>query len=157
MSETEELRTLLEQTEADFRELIERLSAADLRRRAPGSSWNNRQLCYHISTAMPQILRSVGRLKQGKGMNPPSPLVWTVMRVRDPLMKFAARNATPRSMIAAYGSGTAQALAALNEITDDEFQRSAVILGEPRTVADSFHFIREHFEEHRTTIERTLG
>ncbi len=157
MSDKTELRTLLETTRADYRELVASISPEDWKKRAPGQAWSNAALCVHMAAAMGPMARTAGRLRLGKGSNPPAP----ILRAMDPMsalaFRFLGRNATQRTVVERYNKGHQRAVQVLESVQDAEWSRGAMVRGQHYTVRDSFRFMREHFEEHRDTIQRTLG
>ena len=154
MSEQEEIRELLERTREDYRELVAGLSAADWRRKAPGQSWTNGQLCFHIAGGVGMISQSANRLRGNKGVNPPAPLMPLLNLASAAVVRLMSRSATPDSVRKTYEDGHQRALAVLEQVQDNEWRNGAMHLGRQTTVEDSFRYIREHFEEHRATIQR---
>ena len=152
-----ELQALLETTRSDFQELTAGLSDADWRRKPSGQSWSNGQLCYHMALGMSLITQSAGRLRVGKGVNPPGFLMPVMNTAADMFVRYRSRGATQDSVNKLYDEGHQAALALLEQIGDDEWGNGARHLGEQRTVEDSFRYMREHFEEHRETIGRARG
>ena len=151
----DELEQLLETTRSDFHELVAGLSDADWRRKPRGQSWNNGQLCYHMALAVALITQSAKRLREGKGVNPPGPLMPVMDMAADLFIRFRSRGATRDSVRDLYDESHKTALAALAGVRDGEWSNGARHLGEHRTVESSFRYMREHFEEHRETIQRS--
>lgn len=152
-----ELQELLETTRGDFHELVAGMSDADWRRKARGQSWRNSQLCYHMALGVALITQTATRLREGKGVNPPDFLMPVMNTAADMFIRYRSRGATPDSVRDLYDESHKTALAALEQIDDEEWGNGARHLGEDRTVEDSFRYMREHFEEHRETIRRSLG
>ena len=150
-----EIHALLETTRSDYHELIAGMSDADWRRKSRGQSWSNGQLCYHMALGMTLITQSVGRLRQGKGVNPPGFLMPVLDVAAATFIRVRSRGATRDSVRDLYDEGHKAALAMLEQVGDDEWANGARHLGEDRTVEDSFRYMREHFEEHRGTIQRS--
>ena len=68
----EEARTALDQSRAEYRELIGGMSEADLSRCPPGYTWTNRQTAWHLAFLQNRIPRTAPRIRSGRGMDPPS-------------------------------------------------------------------------------------
>lgn len=151
----DELQELLETTRSDFHELVAGMSDADWRRKARGQSWRNGQLCYHMALGVALITQTATRLREGKGVNPPGFLTPVMNTAADMFIRYRSRGATPDSVRDLYDESHKTALAALEQIGDDEWNTGARHLGEQRTVESSFRYMREHFEEHRETIQRS--
>ena len=151
----DELEQLLETTRSDFHELVAGLSDADWRRKPRGQSWTNGQLCYHMALGVALISQTANRLREGKGVNPPAPLMPVMNLAADMFIRFRSRGATPNSVRDLYDESHKTALATLGQIGGDEWSNGARHLGEQRTVESSFRYMREHFEEHRETIQRS--
>ena len=157
MSDKTELRTLLETTRADYRDLVASLSREDWKKRAPGQAWSNGELCFHMAVALSPMARTASRLRLGKGSNPPAPILKLMNPVSAVAFRFLGRNATQRTVVERYNKGHQRAVQVLESVQDADWSRGAMVRGEHHTVRDSFRFMREHFEEHRDTIQRTLG
>ena len=153
----EELRELLEGKSAELHELIDGMSAADFERKVPGSSWNARQLAWHIAFASNFFTGAIGSVRQGKNSGPPAWLFPLLEPVAGLVPKLQAREATPQSVGKAFDEGNAKVLALLDEIRDEEWERSAAVLGRPVTLEGVFREFAEHSEEHLAELRKAIG
>ena len=153
----EELRKLLEGKRAEVHELIDGLSAEGFERKVPGSAWNVRQLAWHIAFSPRFFTRSIGAVRQGKNSGPPAWLFSILEPAGALLPKMQARGATPQSVGAALDEGNAEILKMLDGIREEEWERSALVLGQPVTMAGVFREYAAHTEEHLAELRKALG
>ena len=153
----EELRELLEGKRAELHGLIDGLGAAEFERKVPGSAWNARQLAWHIGFSPRFFTRSIGSVRQGKNSGPPAWLFSLLEPVGALVPKMQARGATPQSVGAMFDEGTAEVLELLDGIREEEWERSALVLGQPATLEGVFREFAGHAEEHLAELRKALG
>ena len=153
----EELRELLEGKRAEVHALIDGLSAAEFERKVPGSAWNVRQLAWHIAFSPRFFTKSIEATRQGKNSGPPAWLFSLLEPAGALLPKMQARGATPQSVGAALDEGNAEILKMLDSIREEEWEQSALVLGQPVTMAGVFREYAEHTEEHLVELRKAIG
>jgi DinB superfamily len=156
----------MRRTQAEFRQLVSRASADDLRRRSNGTRWTNRQLLYHmvfgymiVRTLMP-LVHALGRFGHSRGF------AATLNASRHPFHVI--------NYVGSWGGGqilTTRAMAALLDRTIDALQRRlatetdaslALTMHFPTawdpyfkptmSVLDVYHFGTQHFDHHRRQL-----
>lgn len=157
MPTLEEARTELDQSRAEYRELIGGMSEADLSRCPRGYTWTNRQAAWHLAFLQNRVPRTSPRIRSGRGMDPPK-LVWRAMGVGfDIYAKLSGRRADRERLLAWYDEGHQAAVALLDDVREDEWERRAPWLGGQASLADQFAFLRAHFSEHAADLRKSLG
>lgn len=149
-----EARAALAEAREQFRELVLGLSEADWARQSDNGGWTNGQLCWHIAFGAGAGKRTVARLRQNKGINPPGPMlaVFNVMSLW--MVRIRARNATPQSVLAFFDEGLATTQGFIDTVGEDEWSNGGIFLGTPMTVGGAFGFLRDHVAEHAADIRR---
>ena len=151
-----EARAALDESRAEYREIVGGMSEADLARRPPGSDWDNRQIAWHLAFLSNRIPRSAARIRSGRGMDPPR-LVWKAMGVGlGVYAKLSGRRAKRERLLAWHDEGCEAGAALLADVAEDEWERSAPWLGGRASLADQFAFLRGHFAEHAADLRRSL-
>jgi len=150
----EAIRAELEATRAQYRELLNSLSDEDWKQKSGNPSWNVRQLMWHMAWANGYTLNGVDSCRKGKGSNPPN---WISDFGNTWITRIGARGATKQSVAEKYEGSHAKALAALETVQDDEWQKSARVFNQDITVESTFRSIPEHFKEHESDIKKGLG
>ena len=107
ITNAEEALAALESGREAFRELVLGLSEDEWNRRSNNAGWTNRQLCWHIAFGAGAGTRTVARLRQNKGMNPPAPLMALFNVASLWMVRIRSRNATPESVLAFFDEGFA--------------------------------------------------
>ena len=157
MPTLEEARTELDQSRAEYRELIGGMSEADLSRCPHGYTWTNRQAAWHLAFLQNRVPRTAPRIRSGRGMDPPK-LVWRAMGVGfDIYANLSGRRANRERLLAWYDEGHQAAVALLDDVREDEWERRAPWLGGQASLADQFAFLRAHFSEHAADLRKPLG
>ena len=157
MPTLEEARTELDQSRAEYRELIGGMSEADLSRCPPGYTWTNRQAAWHLAFLQNRVPRTAPRIRSGRGMDPPK-LVWRTMGVGfDIYAKLSGRRANRERLLVWYDEGHQAAVALLDDVREDEWERRAPWLGGQASLAEQFAFLRAHFSEHADDLRKSLG
>jgi hypothetical protein len=150
----DEIREELEQTRSGYHELLESLSADDLKKKSANEAWSVGQLMYHLAWAYGYIADGVERSRNEKNFNPPNAIadfmnVW--------ITRMGARGMTSEKASAKYDESHEKALSVLETVQGDEWSKGARIFGQFRTVEDQFRSIPEHLIEHRAHILKGLG
>ncbi len=153
----EDLRQLLEGKGTELHELIDGLGAADFERKVPGSSWNVRQLAWHTAFGPGFFVGAIGSVRQGKNSGPPAWLFSLLEPVAGLLPKMRAGGATPQSVGATFDENNAKVLQLLDGIRDEEWERSALVLGQPVTMEGIFRECADHTEEHLAELRKALA
>ena len=154
ITNAQEAHAELDQAREEFRELVQGLSGEEWNRTSNNSAWTNAQLCWHVAfTASGGTLR-VSRLRQNKGMEPPSALMAVLNVFSLWLVRIRSRGATPDSVLAFFDERLAATRGVIDTIAGDEWGNGAVFLGMPMTVGNSFGFLREHITEHAAEMRR---
>ena len=154
ITNAEEAHAELDQAREEFRELVLGLSSEEWNRTSNNAAWTNAQLCWHLAfTASGGTLR-VTRLRQGKDMQPPAPLMAVLNVLSLWLVRIRSRGATPDSVLDFFEDRLAATRGMIDTIADDEWSNSGVFLGAPMTVGSSFGFLREHVSEHASEMRR---
>ncbi len=153
----EEARAALDESRAEYRELFGGMTDEDLSRRPPGYTWTNRQTAWHLAFLQNRIPRTAPRIRSGRGMDPPK-LVWRMMGIGfDVYAKLSGRRANRERLLAWYDEGHQAAVALLDDVGEDEWERRAPWLGGQASLADQFGFLRAHFSEHAADLRKSLG
>jgi hypothetical protein len=156
----------MRRTQAEFRQLVSRASADELRRRSNGTRWTNRQLLYHmvfgymiVRTLMP-LVHALGRVGHSRGF------AATLDASRRPFHVI--------NYVGSWAGGqilTTRTMAALLDRTIDALQRRlaaetdaslALTMHFPTawdpyfkptmSVLDVYHFGSQHFDHHRRQL-----
>ncbi len=154
ITNTEEARAALEAGREAFRELVLGLSSDEWKRQSNNAGWSNGQLCWHIAFGAGAGGRTVARLRQNKGMNPPGPMMGLFNFMSLWMVRIRARNATPESVLAFFDEGYAKTVALVDTVEDGEWGNGGVFLGEPMTVGGAFGFMQDHVNEHAADMRR---
>ena len=154
ITNAEQARAALEQTRADFRELVLGLSEDEWNRHSNNAGWTNGQLCWHIAFGVGAGERTVTRLRQNKGLDPPGPLVAIFNFLSLWLVRIRSRGANPESVLTFFDQGHGRTLNLVDGIRDDEWDNGGVVLGEHLTVGGSFVGLQEHLDEHAAEMRR---
>ena len=154
ITNADEARAALDQARTEFRELVLGLSEAEWSRPSNNAGWNNGQLCWHIAFGAGAGGRTVARLRQNKGVNPPGPLMTAFNLMSLWMVRIRSRGATPESVLAFFDEGHAKTSALVDTVADDEWGNGAMFLGEHMTVGGAFAFLGEHVAEHAAEMRR---
>ncbi len=141
----------LEATRTAFHRWADSLSDADWHRKSASSEWTLGEILVHLTWSLEYLPREVACAVQGKGMfNAPK-------LIADPLslfyMRWLARKATKESIVRRYDTAMGAAIAALNNVRDEDWAKGANFYGEGfHSVEDLFHTPANHFKEHTAGI-----
>ncbi len=153
-SPREAIRAELEATRRAYLELLDSIPQTEWKRKSGNRRWNVGQLLWHLAWGASITPESVEGCRTEKNFNPP---VWLMNPMNTLATRWGSRRATPETLRATYEKGFAAALAKLDTIHDDEWQRGAKRWGTQQTVADAFHYATQHFTEHAADIRKGLG
>ena len=154
ITNADEARASLEAAREQFRELVLGLSSEEWTRTSNNAGWNNGQLCWHIAFGAGAGDRTVGRLRQNKGMTPPGPLMAVFNLMSLWMVRIRARNATPDSVLAFFDEGYSKTVGLIDTVADDEWDNGGLVFGEPMTVGGAFGFLGDHLAEHAAEMRR---
>jgi len=149
------LRADLEATRTAFHALLDSIPAEAWRRKGDSTAWTVREIVTHLVHDIESIPQFVAHAKAGKNfLNMPS---FITGKLNYLLSRFKARNATPQSLAQAFDTHLEKALATLEEVQDDEWQRGAEFFGEGYwTVETIFKNVPRHFQEHAAQIKGSI-
>lgn len=154
-STRDQVRQKLEQTHAGYHELLATLSADDFKKKSANEAWTVGQLMWHVAWGSTYVASGVERARTGKDLSFPPRGIFDTL---NPFVtRFGARGATSESVGKKYDEAYAKALAALDTVKDDEWDKGFKRLGDFLTVKDVYAENAAHFEEHRTDILKGLG
>jgi hypothetical protein len=149
------MRECLAATQADFHDLLDRLTDTDLRRQSDNPAWTVGAVLTHLTWSLEQLPREVASARKGKGMyNMPRPL-------RDWLSAMAARltarGQTLDSLRHRYDIAIDAALETLEGVGDNEFGLGARFWSEGfRDIAGLYAAQVDHLAEHGDDIRRAV-
>lgn len=150
----ESARAELEATQKSFHELLDSLSPADFKKKSGNGSWSNGQLMWHMAWGVGYIPELVKRSRSGKDIKIPR----GIFDIVNPwITRWGSRGITPAKAAKAYDEAVAKALAALDTVQDDDWDKGATITSRYETVADHFRMPGEHLAEHKADILKSLG
>lgn len=154
ITEADEAHAELDQAREEFRELVLGLSSEEWNRKSDNAGWTNAQLCWHLAfTASGGTLR-VSRLRQNKGMKPPTLLMAALNVLSLWMVRIRSRGATPESVLDVFDERLTMTRGVIDTIGDSEWSNGGEFLGEPMTVGNSFGFLRGHIGEHAAELRR---
>ena len=148
------IRTELESTRSQYHDLQNSLSEEDWNKKSGNPSWNVRQLMWHLAWANAYTMQGVESCRKGKGTNPPN---WIADFGNTWITRIGSRGATPESVGEKYDESHAKMLAALEGVSEDEWQKGARVFNQDMTIEKIFRDIPEHFKEHEADIKKGLG
>lgn len=154
ITNADEARTAMAEARDGFRELVLGLSEDEWSRKSDNAGWTNGQLCWHVAFGAGAGERSISRLRQNKGMNPPAPLMAVFNFMSLWMVRIRSRSATPASVLAFFDEGYGKTLALVDTVGDDEWGNGAEFLGTPMTVGGAFGFLGDHLAEHAAEMRR---
>ena len=154
ITNADEARAAMEQGREQFRELVLGLSSEEWNRKSDNAGWTNGQLCWHIAFGAGAGERSVSRLRQNKGVNPPAPVMAVFNFMSLWMVRIRSRGATPESVLAFFDEGHGKTLALIDTVGEDEWGNGAEFLGTPMTVGGVFGFMGDHLAEHAAEMRR---
>jgi len=157
----ESLREELEETRAAYHALLEEIGEEVYGLPSINPAWKIGELLYHIITAVRFLPQDVRLIRGGRMMTPPA---WLFNFFNVWFTRLAGRRQNPDSLAAEYDRRHKIVLELLASIKKKEWGLSAeypdvggAMDGRRRTLADMFHYLTEHFEEHAADIRQSLA
>lgn len=119
--------------------------------RPPSTRFTMRQIFGHLLEEVKELPEMVERARAGEDfLNLPSFLVHPLNYLHT---HWVSRGETPQSVAEKYDKYFEKALAALDEVEDDEWDRGAYFFDAGYwTVEDVFHNVPAHFQEHAAQV-----
>lgn len=138
-----------------FHELLDEVPEEAWTRKGEGTAWTVKALFGHLLHEMESIPEMVEHAIAGEDyLNMPS-FIGPVMNYL--FTRWTSRNETQASVAEKYDVYFEEALAVLDRVQDDQWERGAEFFGEGRwTVAFIFRNVPHHFEEHAAQIREAL-
>lgn len=139
-----------------FHELLDEVPEEAWRRKGKGTAWTVKALFGHLMHEMEIVPEMVEHAVKGEDfLDMPSFIGPAVNYL---FMRWTTRNETPASVAEKYDVYFEEALAVLDRVQEDEWDKGAEFFGEGRwTVEFIFHNVPHHFEEHAAQIRGALG
>ena len=154
-STRDQVRRKLEQTHAAYHELLASLAAGDFKKKSANEAWTVGQLMWHVAWGSGYVASGVERARTGKDLSFPPRGIFDTL---NPFVtRLGARGATPESVGKKYDEAYAKAVAAIDTVKDDEWDKGFKRLGQFLSVTDVYAENAAHFEEHRADILKGLG
>ncbi len=139
----------------ETRDLLDRLSADDLKRRA-ANGWTVAQLAGHVAVAPSSAIYVLSRLRRGGNATVPAFMSWAPA-LRNWFIVRRYNGATTGDMLKTAQGALDEVTAWLGTVADGELDREGEVFGSGRqTLAGFLGYILEHGREHRTEIEAAL-
>lgn len=136
-------------------ELLDEISAEAWTRKGESTSWTVKALCGHLLHEMGMLPEMVEHVAAEKDfMNMPS---FIAPKANYLITRWKSRNETPATVAEKYDVYFEKALAALERVDDDDWDKGAQFFGAGRwTVAFIFRNVPDHFKEHAAQIREAL-
>lgn len=138
-----------------FYDLLDEVPEDAWKRKGGGTAWTVQALFGHLTHEMEIVPEMVEHAIDGKDfLNMPS-LIGPAINYL--YVRWTTRNETPASVAEKYDVHFEEALAVLDRVQDDEWDKGAEFFGEGRwTVEFIFRNVPRHFEEHAAQIRAAL-
>ncbi len=160
MSATREaVRRALEEARAAYRDLISRVPDACWHLRSGIPEWTVAELAVHVTMYVPAATVGVKAARSGK---PAGGITGRLLRPGLPdwlnrlLTRLAARGKSQADALAAYDRCHRRLLEILDTIKDDEWQKTAEILGRRMSIEGMLRNHADHVHEHIPQIAAVL-
>ena len=151
-SPRESLQAELEINRTAFQKLIAALSEADLRGPSENPAWSVREILHHTVLSL-EVVPGGAWVAQHN-----SPLLNVPQWLYDPIniviTRVGALGQTRASMLRRYEAAHLKALACLQNIRDEEWQKTLHYFYLTPTVAELFHRQALHLAEHTTQLQQ---
>jgi len=148
-------RSNLEATRTAFHELLDSIPPEAWQRKGTSTAWTVREIATHMAHDIEMVPKMVEHAKAGKNFINMPPFITGKLNYL--INRFMARNATPQSLAQKIDTHFEEALATLDKVQDDEWQRGAEFFGEGYwTVETIFKNIPHHFQEHAEQIRGSI-
>lgn len=158
-SQRERLRRELEATRRDYHELLAEIPDSVWDRPTANPAWTVRQMMFHITLALRFLPADIALMRSGR--TPPVP-VWLFNRANEWYTRFAGKRQTRASLAVEYDKRHADVVALLDSVEPEGWTVTAQYpninpnLEGTRSMADMFHYISVHFQEHAADIRPAL-
>lgn len=155
LSTREQLRQELEATRLAYHELLEAIPEWGWERPTANPAWNVRQTMFHMTLAPRFLPGDVAMLRRGWVPKVPA---WLFDLLNKWYTRWAGARQTRTSLAAEYDRRHEAVLALLETIRPEEWALAGEYpainenLAGTRTIAEMFHYLTVHFEEHAADI-----
>lgn len=155
----ETLRQELKETRLAYHALLAAIPDSAWDNPTPNPAWNVRQMMFHITLALRFLPGDIALLRRGHSLKVPP---WLFNRVNEWYTGWAGNRQTRSSLAAEYDRHHESALALLDTIEPDEWMLAGEYpdinqnLQGTQTIADMFHYLTVHFEEHAADVRQSL-
>lgn len=158
-STRERLRGELQATRRAYHELLAEIPDAAWDRPTANPAWTVRQMMFHITLALRFLPADVALMRRGRM---PAVPAWLFNGVNEWYTRFMGSRQTRASLAAEYDKRHAAVVSLLESIEPQEWTLTGEYpdinrnLEGTRSMADMFHYISVHFEEHAADIRPAL-
>jgi hypothetical protein len=148
------LRADLETTHQAFRDLVASVGGQGWHRRSSSTDWTNGQVLQHVLDALVRLPTEIEHARRGRDyLNPPQWLLPLMPRLNWFITCWHARGQTPARLLEGYEAAHRAALAAIDDVGDDEWQLGAHYFGEGyRTILGLCQMPNWHFRDHAAQV-----
>jgi hypothetical protein len=156
----ESIRQELEETRAQFHQLLQSIPAADFARPSANPAWTVAEILFHMSVALRFLPEDVQFIRRFGWL--PKPPAFLFHRFNVWFTRRGARNAIHPHLAEQYDQAHARTLQALDTVGETEWTKGAEYPGwDPAlsghvTLEDLFHYPTHHFHAHRQDLESVL-
>lgn len=151
-----EIREEWEAMRQAFPELLADIPEEAWRRQSKSTRWTVAELCGHIANDVEWTPKMVEHARTGKDLINVGGALGNFINWLH--TKISSRNATPESLAQKYDADFADAMAALDTVHDEDWQRGAHFFGEGYwTVEFIFRYLPQHFDEHAEQVRESLA
>jgi hypothetical protein len=151
----ETLRFELEATRTLYLELAASANESNWNNRSGNPAWTVGQVLGHIVLIFQAIPTKIGRVRRGKGLPKPPDFLFNPLNVWS--TRLATRKFRPDNVVEAYEEAHKAALAALDDVKDDEWSLAASFFGQHQDIPEFFHYHARHVREHEPDIRAGTG
>lgn len=152
----ETLRAELEDTRDKFQTLLAQIPDDAWELPTTNPAWNNRQMLYHMVMAVEMLPQDIKLLRRQRLVPVPG---WLFNFLNIYATRWKARHHDRTSLASAYDAAHARVIDLLATIQEDEWQLAGpypdvggAMSGGKRTIEMMFHYLTQHFHEHRPQI-----
>ncbi len=155
----ERLRGELEATRRAYHELLAEIPDAAWDRPTANAAWTVRQMMFHITLALRFLPADVALMRRGRM---PAVPPWLFNALNEWYTRFMGKRQTRASLAAEYDKRHAAVVSLLETIEPEEWALTGEYpdinrnLEGTRSMADMFHYISVHFDEHAADIRPAL-
>ena len=155
------LRLELERTRVAYQALLDEMNEQSYHLPSINPAWRIGELLYHIISAVRFLPQDVRMMRSGRMITPPA---WLYNFFNVWFTRLAGRRQNCSSLAAEYDRRHEVVLALLESIKEEEWGLSddypdvgGAMDGGRRTLADMFHYLTLHFEEHAAEIHQSMA